>query len=124
MSAEVSHSRNKTIPTKSQPVGLAATPNAVYIPTSSGLEIRTVSGESTVHSGNTTAVGAHPSANGDIIAFGSGAKLTVASVSGTSLKTLFEVSDNRGDILAVAFAKDGSLVASGDVSLSFEPVAS
>lgn len=51
------------------------------------------------------------------MAFGSGQKVTLASVDGTSLKVLAEISDNRGEVLVLAFSKDGSLVVSGDVSL-------
>lgn len=63
-----------------------------------------------------TAVAAHGGGSEDIVAFGSGQKVTLASVNGTSLKVLTEISDNRGDVLALSFSKDGALLASGDVS--------
>lgn len=50
-----------------------------------------------------------------MVAFGSGQKVTLASVNGTSLKVITEISDNRGDVLALAFSKDGTLLAAGDV---------
>lgn len=62
-----------------------------------------------------TAAAAHGGSGEDIIAYGSGSKVTVASASGTSLKVLGEISDNRGHVLVLAFSKDGSLLASGDV---------
>lgn len=107
--------RSKSIPTKSQPVGLASTSSAVYVPTSSGLEIHPTSGSSSVHPGGVTAVAAHGGANEDVVAFGSGQKVTLASVSGTSLKVLVDIADNRGEVLALAFSKDGALLAAGDV---------
>lgn len=109
-------SRSKSIPTKSQPVGLASTSSAVYVPTASGLEIHPTAGSSSVHPGSVTAVAAHEGGNEDIVAFGSGQKVTLATVNGTSLKVLAEISDNRGDVLALAFSKDGALLAAGDVS--------
>ena len=62
-----------------------------------------------------TAAAAYGGSDGDIVAFGSGTKVTLATVSGTSLKVLTEISDNRGDVLVLAFSKDGNLLASGDV---------
>lgn len=50
------------------------------------------------------------------MAYGEGAKVTIASVNGTSLKVLGEISDNRGEVLVLAFSKDGALLAAGDVS--------
>lgn len=108
--------RSKSIPTKSQPVGLASTSSAVYVPTASGLEIHPTGGPSSVHSGSVTAVAAHDGGNEDVVAFGSGQKVTIATVNGTSLKVLVEIADNRGDVLALAFSKDGALLAAGDVS--------
>lgn len=108
--------RSKSIPTKAQPAGLAATASAVYVPTASGLEIHPVGGTSSVHPGAVTAAAAFGGSDGDIVAFGSGAKVTLATVNGTSLKVLTEISDNRGDVLVLAFSKDGNLLASGDVS--------
>jgi hypothetical protein len=107
--------RSKSIPTKAQPAGLAATKSAVYVPTASGLEIHPVGGSSSVHPGAFTAAAAFGGSDGDIVAFGSGAKVTLATVNGTSLKVSTEISDNRGDVLVLAFSKDGSLLASGDV---------
>jgi WD40 repeat protein len=63
-----------------------------------------------------TAAAAFGGSGEDVVAFGSGAKVTLATVNGTSLKVLTEISDNRGDILVLAFSKDGNLLASGDVS--------
>lgn len=112
--------RSKSVPTKSQPAGLAATPSAVYVPTAAGLEIHPVGGSSSVHAGAVTAAAAYGNANEDLIAFASGQTVTLASVSGTSLKVLGEISDNRGEVLVLAFSKDGSLLASGDVSQPHE----
>lgn len=64
-----------------------------------------------------TAAAAFGGSDGDIVAYGSGTKVTLASVNGTSLKVLAEISDNRGEVLVLAFSKDGALLASGDVSL-------
>lgn len=112
----VTDDRSKSIPTKAQPAGLAATASAVYVPTASGLEIHPVGGSSSVHPGAVTAAAAFGGSGEDIVAFGSGAKVTLATVNGTSLKVLAEISDNRGEVLVLAFSKDGTLLASGDVS--------
>lgn len=108
--------RSKSIPTKAQPAGLAATASAVYVPTASGLEIHPTSGSSAVHPGAVTAAAAFGGSGEDMVAFGSGPKVTLATANGTSIKVLCEISDNRGEILVLAFSKDGSLLASGDVS--------
>jgi len=108
--------RSKSIPTKAQPAGLSATPSAIYVPTSIGLEIHPTDGASSVHPGAVTAAAAFGASGEDVVAFGSGAKVTLATVNGTSLKVLTEISDNRGEILVLAFSKDGNLLASGDVS--------
>jgi WD40 repeat protein len=107
--------RSSSTPTKSQPAGIAVTQTSTYIATSGGLEIHP---SSQTHPGATTAVAAISTPNGgDIVAFGSGAKkVTIASVSESGLKVDFEVEDNKGEILALAFSKDGSLLAAGDVS--------
>lgn len=107
--------RSKSIPTKAQPAGLAATASAVYVPTASGLEIHPTSGSSSVHPGAVTAAAAFGGSGEDVVAFGSGQKVTLATANGTSIKVLSEISDNRGEILVLAFSKDGSLLASGDV---------
>jgi hypothetical protein len=86
------------------------------VPTANGLEIHPTGGTSSVQPGAASAVAAHGGSGDDIVAYGSGAKVTIATASGTSLKVLSEISDNRGDILVLAFSKDGSLLASGDVS--------
>ena len=108
--------RSRSIPTKAQPAGLAATTSATYVPTASGLEIHPIDGSSSVYPGAVTAAAAFGASGEDVVAFGSGAKVTLATVNGTSLKVLTEISDNRGEILVLAFSKDGNLLASGDVS--------
>lgn len=105
-----------SLPTKGQPAGLAATPNATYIATPSGLEILPQGGSSSTHPGSVSAVAAHPTASGDVIAFGAGKKLILATSPSGSLKIDTEIEDNRGDILAIAFSPDGTLVAAGDAT--------
>jgi hypothetical protein len=110
-------SRQKSLPTKAQPASLASTSSAVYVATSSGLEIHPSSGSSSVHPGSTLAVAAHAGSDGDLIAFGSGAKgVTLATVTGGSVKVEESFEDNKGEVLAVAFSPQGNLVAAGDVS--------
>lgn len=54
----------------------------------------------------------------DVIAFGTGAKkVLLASVNNGSIKVEAEFEDNKGEVLALAFSPDGSLLAAGDVSL-------
>lgn len=109
--------RPTSIPTGSQPAGLAATPHAVYVATSSGLVINPIGGSSTTQSGASSAVAAYPGPNGDLVAYGSGAKKVVlASVSGASVKVEAEFEENKGEVLALAFSPDGALLAAGDVS--------
>ena len=110
-----------SVPTKSQPKGVAATPSAIYTASSAGLEIHPVSGGSgATHPGATSAVAAH-SGDSDIIAFGASTKKVVlATVSGSSVKIEAEFEDNKGEVLSLAFSPDGSLLAAGDVSFSFQ----
>ncbi|ORY22497.1 WD40-repeat-containing domain protein [Naematelia encephala] len=114
-SIEGSSFASKSVSTKGQPASIAATSTALYVATPSGLEIHPHDGSSTTHAGSTSAVAAHPSPNGDVVAFGSGAKkVVIASVSGTSVKVESEIEDNKGEVLALAFSPDGTLLASGD----------
>ena len=87
----------------------------MYVASSAGLEIHPIGGSATTHPGAMSAVGAHAGSNGDIVAFGSGRKVSLAEVSGGSVKVLTEFEDNRGDVLALAFSHDGGLLAAGDV---------
>lgn len=99
-----------SISAKSQPTGIAATPSATYIASASGLEVHPTSGSPFTQPGNISAVGA----NGPSVAYGSGKTLTLATNSGSSLKTEADFTDNKGDILSIAFSPDGKLVAAGD----------
>ena len=87
----------------------------MYIASSAGLEIHPIGGSATTHPGATSAVSAHPGSNGDIVAFGSGRKVSLAEVTGGSVKVNTEFEDNRGDVLALAFSPDGGLLVAGDV---------
>ena len=108
---------SSSTPTKSQPTGVAATANAVYVASSSGLEIHPTSGSASVHPGPVTAVGAYAGPNGDFVAYGAGGKkLVLASVSGGAVKVEKEYEENKAEVLSVAFSEDGSLLAAGDVS--------
>lgn len=110
---------SSSLPTKSQPTGLAATPSGVYVASATGLEIVPASGGSATHiDGALTAVAAHAGPNGDVIALGTGPrKVTLATVSGAKLNVVAEFDDNKGDVLSLAFSADGGLLAAGDVSL-------
>ncbi|OCF43364.1 WD-repeat protein [Kwoniella heveanensis CBS 569] len=107
---------SSSLPTKAQPAGVAATSNAVYVATSSGLEVHPVSSNNTSYivKDPTTAVAAHPGPNSDTIAYGVGKKVIVATTSPD--KTLFEVEDNKGDVLSLAFSSDGKYLAAGDAA--------
>lgn len=110
---------SKSIPTKAQPRGVAATPNAVYTASSAGLEINPLSGGSSIQAGETSAVAAFAGAE-DIVAYGNGKKVVLATVSGGTVKVDVEFEDNKGEVLSLAFSPDGSLLAAGDVSTKAE----
>lgn len=101
-----------SIPTKAQPSSVAATSSAVFVASPAGLEIAPSGGSPTIVGGACTAV----AASGDVVAIGAGNKVTLATVSGTTLNTLAEFQDNKGDVLALAFSPNGALLASGDAS--------
>lgn len=106
-----------SLPTKSQPTGIAATPSAVYVSSSEGLEIAPTSGSPVIHPGAATAVAAFTGPQGDIVALGVGAKkVTLAGINGTTVTPLAEFDDNKAEVLALAFSPDGSLVAAGDAA--------
>ncbi|KAL1406387.1 WD40 repeat-like protein [Vanrija albida] len=107
---------SSSIPTKSQPTGVAATSNGVYVASATGLEIIPASGGSAAHiDGALTAVAAQAGPNGDLIALGTGPKkVTLATVAGGKLNTVAEFEDNKGDVLSLAFSADGALLAAGD----------
>ncbi|KAK4688195.1 WD repeat-containing protein 1 (actin-interacting protein 1), partial [Tremellales sp. Uapishka_1] len=107
-----------SLPTKAQPLGLAATPQAVYVASSAGLEITPVGGTAVVApGGSVSAVAAYPGPNGDIVAYGTGSKKVVlATVSGGQVSVLAEFEDNRGQVFALAFSHDGNLLAAGDAT--------
>lgn len=98
-------------PTKAQPASIAATPTATYVATPAGLEISS-GGQTSVHPGSYTAV----AVNGDVIAFGSGKKVTLATASNGKVSPIAEFEDNKGDVLSLAFSSDGSLLAAGDAA--------
>ncbi|BEJ16159.1 hypothetical protein CspHIS471_0507640 [Cutaneotrichosporon sp. HIS471] len=100
-----------SVPTKAQPAGVAATPQAVYVASPAGLEV-SMEGSSTVVGGPCTAVAVH----GDLVATGSGKKVTIARASGSSLSEVASFEDNKGDVLSLAFSLDGSLLAAGDAA--------
>ncbi|BEI85281.1 hypothetical protein CcaverHIS002_0506820 [Cutaneotrichosporon cavernicola] len=100
-----------SVPTKAQPTGVAATPHAVYIASPAGLEV-SMGGSSTVVGGACTAVAVH----GDLVATGSGKKVTIARASGSSLSEVASFEDNKGEVLSLAFSLDGSLLAAGDAA--------
>lgn len=102
--------------TKAQPAGVAATAAAVYTASAAGLEITALSGGSSTHAGTFTAVAAKSGSAGDLVAFGSGKKVTLATVNGGSVKIEKEFEDNKGDVLSLAFSDDGALLAAGDAS--------
>jgi len=61
-------------------------------------------------------------AHGDNVAFGSGKQAVVlATISAGSVTVDAEFSDNRGEVLALAFSPDGGLLAAGDASLFLVP---
>ncbi|RXK40408.1 WD-repeat protein [Tremella mesenterica] len=104
-----------SLSTKAQPAGLAATPNGVYVASAAGLEIHPTGHATSVHAGATTAVAAYPGPNGDLVAFGSESKKVVlASITDGAVKVQAEFEDNKGEILSLAFSKDGTLLAAGD----------
>lgn len=101
-----------SVPTKAQPAGVAATPEALYIASPAGLEVTSAGGSTSVVGGPCTAVAAH----GDAVAIGAGKKVTIARASGTSLSEVASFEDNKGDVLALAFSPDGALLAAGDAA--------
>ncbi|ODN76630.1 hypothetical protein L202_05277 [Cryptococcus amylolentus CBS 6039] len=102
-----------SIPTKAQPTGLAVTPDNVYISTTADLSVSGPS-PSTISSEPTSAVAVHAGPNSDIIASANGKTLTLSSTSPSS--TLATFTDNKGDILALAFSPDGRYLASADAA--------
>ncbi|WRT65714.1 uncharacterized protein IL334_002662 [Kwoniella shivajii] len=103
-----------SLPIKSQPSGVASTQNAVYIATSSGLEVHPVGSNSSsvLVKGGISAVAAHPGPNSDLLACGIGKKVVLYSTSPDKEIASFE--DNKGDILSLSFSPDGKFLASGD----------
>ncbi|WVQ93436.1 hypothetical protein IAU59_000510 [Kwoniella sp. CBS 9459] len=107
---------SSSLPTKAQPAGIAASSNAVYVATSSGLESHPIGSNNTSYivKDAVTAVAAHPGPNSDIIAYGVGKKVVVAATSPD--KPLFEVEDNKGDVLSLSITSDGKFLAAGDAA--------
>lgn len=105
-----------SVPMKAQPTAIAATPTATYVSSPEGIEILPADGSpATLHPGAATAVAAHASADGDLVAFGAGpTKLVLGKAKGGQIAVLAEFDRNAGDVLALAFSPDGSLLASGD----------
>ena len=102
--------------TKSQPVGLASTPSAVYVASSAGVEIH-AGGSSSVHPGAVTSVAAYAGPNEDMVAFGNAQKKAFLGRRTDGKITVdAEFDDNRGEVQALAFSPDGSLLAAADVS--------
>ncbi|WWC68604.1 uncharacterized protein I206_102534 [Kwoniella pini CBS 10737] len=103
-----------SLATKSQPAGIASTPNGVYIATSSGIEIHSTGTKSAsvLSDGPATAVAAYAQPNSDLIAYGVGKKVILSTVSPEKEIATFE--DNKGDVLSLAFTSDGKFLASGD----------
>lgn len=104
-----------SVPTKAQPTSVAATPSATYVATPAGLEIVS-GGQTSTHGGEFTAVAATVGSNGDVVALGSGRKVTLASVSDGKVSPIADFEDNKGDVLSLAFSPDSSLLAAGDAA--------
>ncbi|WVQ79093.1 hypothetical protein IAT38_001187 [Cryptococcus sp. DSM 104549] len=105
---------SSSIPTKAQPNGVAATPNAVYVATTSGLESHSGGSATTLSSSPTSAVAAFAGPNSDLVASASGKVITLSSTSPQSTLATFE--DNKGEVLSLAFSPDGKYLAAGDAS--------
>lgn len=88
----------------------------MYVATSSGLLVHPVSGQSATQPCQTSAVAAVASPSGDIVAYGSGKAVVLASADGSKLKEEKRFEDSKGEVLALAFSKDGKYLAAGDVS--------
>jgi hypothetical protein len=87
----------------------------VYVATASSLQIQPHSGTPSSIPGNITAVSASAADGGDVVAYGLGKKVVIGVAGAGKLENAWEVEDNRGEVLAIAFSKDGALLAAGDV---------
>ncbi|ORX36518.1 WD40-repeat-containing domain protein [Kockovaella imperatae] len=107
-----------SIAVKAQPADIASTPGAVYVASAAGLEIHPrPDGSSSVRSGAVTSVAAHPGPNEDLVAFGNAQKkVSLGRRNGTDIQVDAEFDDNRGEVQALAFSPDGSLLAAADSS--------
>ncbi|WWD16495.1 hypothetical protein CI109_100921 [Kwoniella shandongensis] len=105
---------SSSLPTKAQPSAIAATPDAVYVATSAGLEVQQSGSSSTLVSTPTTAVAVHHGSNSDILAYSSGKTVTLTTTSPQATLGSFE--DNRGEVLSLAFSPDGKYLAAGDAT--------
>ena len=103
-----------SVPAKAQPGGIAATPNGAYVISDAGLELVSGGSSSTLLSDAGSAVAAH-SGSEDLVAVGSGKKVTIYTVSGGKATERASFEDNKGEISALAFSADGSLLAAGDI---------
>ncbi|KAK6907373.1 hypothetical protein I203_101367 [Kwoniella mangroviensis CBS 8507] len=103
-----------SLPIKAQPSGVAATSNAIYVATSSGLEVHPAGSNSTflLSKDAVTAVAAHGGPNSDSVAYGVGKKVILSSTSPEKELATFE--DSKGDVLSLRFTKDGKYLAAGD----------
>lgn len=104
-----------SVPAKAQPAGIAATPNGAYVVSDEGLELVSGGSSTALVPGPATAVAAHAGAD-DIVAVGTGKKVTIYTVSGGKAAERASFEDNKGDVLALAFSPDGSLLAAGDAA--------
>ncbi|KAK8861594.1 hypothetical protein IAR55_002417 [Kwoniella newhampshirensis] len=105
---------SSSLPTKAQPSGIAATSDAVYVATTSGLEVLQSGSSSVIVPTPTTAVAVHHGPNSDTLAYSSGKVVTLASTSPQTTLATFE--DNRGEVLSLAFSPDGRYLAAGDAT--------
>jgi WD40 repeat protein len=107
-----------SIATQAQPTGVAQGQSATYISTPAGILVHpsgsSSGGASFTHAGEYTAVAASPSS--DLVAFGSGKTLTLATLSNGKLEPQATFTDSKADILCIAISPDGGLVAAGDAA--------